>query len=121
MAYQRIAAKTYSTVSAPSDEHPKPNNQSYQPHYPGHVGRRKAGSVASRLTSKDANANHWSTTSFYVHSRWELIKMDTLVTLDHPDGLKQQKFRHGTKHDCEVALNWSCEPEVVLENANEVS
>ena len=76
--------------------------------------------VASRLTSKDANANHCSPTSFYVHSRWELIKMDTPVTLGHPDGLKQNRFRHATIHDCEALLIWSCEPEVVLENDNEV-
>jgi len=46
--------------------------------------------------------------------------MDTPVTLGHPDGLKQNRFRHATIHDCEALLIWSCEPEVVLENDNEV-
>ena len=100
---------------------PKPTVTHTQPQHTGHVGRRKVACFASRLTSKDANANHCSPTSFYMHSRWELTKMDTQETLDHPDGLKQKRCRHGTIHDCEVPLIWSCEPEVVLENANEVS
>jgi hypothetical protein len=91
MAYQRIPAKAYSTLSAPSDEHPGPNRHSYQPQYPGHVGRRKVVSFTGRLTSKDSNANHCSPMSVYMHSRWELIKMNTQETVGHQDGFKLKK------------------------------
>jgi hypothetical protein len=80
------------------------------------VDQRSAG----RLTGKAANANHCALTSFYIHSRWKLIKIDTQVILGHSDGLRLKRFHHATIHNYEVALIWSCKPEVVLENDNGV-